>query len=73
MTDIVFENSSALANAINEIEKYYPVGLGELAYYMETLKRDIVPQIHRNDDFYEKLKYTYNWYEMNHEKFDITN
>ena len=73
VTNVVFENSSALANAINEIEKYYPVGLGELSYYMETLKRDIAPQIHRNDDFYEKLKYTYNWYELNHEKFDITN
>lgn len=67
--DTVIKNKSEFANKINTFEHYYPVGLGELAYYMETLKQKNVPKIHRDDDFYEKLKYTYKWFEMNHGQF----
>lgn len=67
--DTVIGNKSELANKINVLEHYYPVGLGELVYYMETLKLEIEPKIYRDDDFYEKLQYTYKWFEMNHEQF----
>ncbi len=60
---IVFGNKPEASNQIIRIDKYYQVGLGELAYYMETLKRDIEPKIFREDDFYKKLRITYKWFE----------
>lgn len=66
---IVMENRCNSANKITNIDKYYLVGLGELAYYMETLKREDTPAIMRNDDFYDRLKYTYQWYLKNPEYF----
>lgn len=60
--NVVFTNKNGQANQIITIDKYYCVGLGELAYYMQTLKLDSKPKIIRDDDFYEKLKYVYEWY-----------
>lgn len=70
VTSIVFENKSERANIILTFEDYYAVGLGELAYYMETLKRGNTPKIIRNDDFYDVLKKTYNWYKENYMLFE---
>lgn len=67
--DVVLGNRKAQANQITRIEKYYPVGLGELAYYMETLKLGMPPAIPREDDFYDKLKETYLWYCENADLF----
>lgn len=69
VTSVVFNNQSNLANQITTFKNYYPVGLGELAYYMETLKRGVQPEINRNDRFYEDLKYTYMWYLENGNTF----
>lgn len=70
VSDVVLSNLQDKVNKINMIEKYYLVGLGELSYYMETIKLNIEPKIRRNDDFYDKLKYTYNWYKDNIFLFD---
>lgn len=61
----VIANNPEIANKIINLDNTYSVGLGELAYYMETLKTEIEPQLRRNDDFYEKLRYTYNWHCIN--------
>lgn len=61
---IVTGNLSDYANRILEVNNHYNVGLGELAYYMETLKRGVEPGIIREDDFYDKLKITYYWYAL---------
>lgn len=67
----VFENDDKKANSINLIDDYYLVGLGELAYYMETLRRKIKPSIQRKDDFYRCLSETYSWYEKNSSSFEV--
>lgn len=59
---IVFAQKKENANKINNITDYYSVGLGELGYYMETLKTNKNPLINRSDDFYNKLRDTYLWY-----------
>lgn len=66
VTEIVLSNNATLSNNVIEIDKYYTVGLGELAYYMETLKNSKEPEIKRNDDFYNNLKKTYEWYQNNY-------
>ena len=67
---MVMFNKSEYANKILSIENYYSVGLGELAYYMGTLKRDVNPLIIRDDDFYSHLKRTYMWYKSNAKLFE---
>ncbi|MBR1485889.1 MAG: hypothetical protein IJ597_01365, partial [Synergistaceae bacterium] len=66
---IVLENLPELSNKILYSQKFYLVGLGELVYYMQTLKQNIAPCIKRDDDFYEKLAFTYKWYNENHKIF----
>lgn len=65
----VLADGAEEANRIITVDEYYTVGLGELAYYMETLKRDTAPAIRRGDDFYDKLKQTYQWYSENADLF----
>lgn len=61
----VFSYDSLEANTIISFNNCYQVGLGELAYYMETLKREVSPSINRNDDFYNDLRIVYDWYTKN--------
>lgn len=67
---ILFNNMTEKANQIIDIEDYYCVGLGELCYYMETLKRNVPPAIIRKDDFYNKLEFVFHWYEENIYQFE---
>lgn len=60
--NIVFFDKTNYGCKAIPIKDCYPVGLGELAYYMQTLKNGTAPDIHRNDSFYEKLKLTYEWF-----------
>lgn len=60
--NIIFSNDKNPNYDIIQIKNYYPVGLGELAYYMQTLKSGLTPELYRNDNFYEKLKITYEWF-----------
>ena len=69
VTDIVLDKKQKSADYI-EFDDCYLVGLGELAYYMQTLKNNTFPQIDRKDDFYLKLKQTYNWYLKNYKMFN---
>lgn len=59
---IVLKNESTFGNKILNINNCYQVGLGELAYYMQTIKRKECPKIKRDDNFYSELKRTYEWY-----------
>lgn len=70
VTKIVLSNKKTDANRIITIDRYYTVGLGEIAYYMECLKINKKSAILRNDDFYQKLKSVYEWYENNYSIFD---
>ncbi len=66
----VLGNNPEQANQIITFDNYYTVGLGELAYYMETLKREQESRIRRDDDFYQKLQETYLWYTKNYTLYD---
>ena len=63
--DVVIGNKHETANVIIDDIEFYPVGLGELTYYMETLKLETEPAIKRNDGFYYDLKKTFQWYKEN--------
>ena len=67
---LVTENRPEKANQIVNIEEYYEVGLGELVYYMEVLRTGSKNKIRRKDDFFCKLKQTYQWYQVNSDDFD---
>jgi len=67
---VVVSNNRDQANQIITMDKCYQVGLGELAYYMETLKRGVKPNFLRNDKFYEELEETFQWYTANHDLFE---
>lgn len=56
-------------NGIIDINKYSTVSLGELAYYMGTLKSGMRPMIRRKDLFYRNLKSTYIWFIEDYEKW----
>ena len=49
---------------IINIEEYSEVTLGELAYYMSTLKDGVEPKIERSDSFYNQLKSVYEWFKL---------
>ena len=68
--NIVLNNIPNGANRITTFKDFYLVGIGELAYYMETLKSQSTPSIHRDDDFYDKLSITYEWYRNNYSMFE---
>lgn len=57
--DIVENNNESMANRILLIKGCYEVGIGELTYYMESLRNDKLPKIDRKDNFYDKLHDTY--------------
>lgn len=72
LDDIVLEMFGSRKIVIQKIvnfEKYSVVTLGELAYYMSTLKEDKKPMIHRNDSFYENLRKVYRWFSEDYEKW----
>ena len=60
--EIVESNEDKMANRIISTKKCYSVSLGELAYYMGTLKNTEGPQLNRKDNFYAKLYETYLYY-----------
>ena len=62
---VVLNGVSDKSNRINAVDKFFPVSLGELTYYMGVLKAGKPPAIPRSDDFFEKLSETYNWYVEN--------
>lgn len=49
-------------NQINYLKVKYIVSLGELAYYVSTLKNNDINYIKNNASFYNKLSLVYNWF-----------
>lgn len=70
VVNVVLNNEPILDNKILKFDNCYQVGLGELAYYMQILKRGECPKIRRSDDFYFELKRTYEWYCENYKLFE---
>lgn len=58
---IVNSSDNHMANRIILIDDCFEVSLGELAYYMGTLKNEEEPKLHRTDNFYEKLYESYKY------------
>ncbi len=70
LVPIVLHNDVAYANKVTEINKYYEVSLGELAYYMGVLKNKGKSKMNRDDEFFANLTATYEWYEANSDLYD---
>lgn len=66
----VLINSNSMNGAIIDFDTYSTVSLGELAYYMGTLKNGLEPKIKRNDSFYVSLQDTYKWFAVDYEKWN---
>ena len=52
-------------NKVNYLKLKYQVSLGELAYYVGSIKNNTENLIKNNDEFFQKLKKVYSWYEEN--------